>query len=208
MRVASSAVSLTVHVGLVLTAVWATGRAATPAIRSPIVVPLPPVPGHAARDKAPTLPVPNVPDSDVHVPELPTIPLDGVAPPPSGPVFPAPPRSGGPDDASAPSLIGTEPLDVELVDDPPVLLAARIPAYPEQLRQAGIEGRVVLEAVVDTLGRVEAGSMTVVAGTHPAFVASARQALAGALFRPGRVRGHAVRVRIRLPAQFMLRHSR
>lgn len=63
----------------------------------------------------------------------------------------------------------------------------------------------MLEAVVDTAGRVEQGSLTVVSATNPGFVAPARQALAATLFRPGRVHGRAVRVRVRIPVDFTLR---
>ncbi len=88
------------------------------------------------------------------------------------------------------------------------MLAGPVPAYPELLRQAGIEGRVVLEAVIDTTGRVEPGSIGVVSATNPHFVEPARQTLAASLFRPGRVNGRAVRVRIRLPIAFGLRRTR
>jgi protein TonB len=205
MRVTSSALSLTLHVGLVLGAVWATARGAAPAARGIIFVDRWPLPIAAAPTGAAAPTVPNGPGPDVRVPpDLPIVTLDGVGP--NEPAFPAWP--GAVDGIRTASFPGREPVEVGLVDDPPVLLAGRIPAYPELLRQAGVEGRVVLEAVVDTLGRVEAGSITVVAATHLAFVASARQALAGALFRPARVGGRAVRVRVRFPAQFMLRNSR
>jgi protein TonB len=208
MRVTSSALSLAIHAGLVLTVVWGTARGDPPTIRLRLPIQLPPVPGRSGPEQPPMPRVPNVPDADVQLPDLPAVVLEGAAHPPSGPLIPVRPQPGGLDGATAPSVTETEALDIRLVDDPPVLLAGRIPAYPELLRQAGVEGRVVLEAVVDTLGRVEAGSITVVAATHLAFVASARQALAGALFRPARVGGRAVRVRVRFPAQFMLRNSR
>jgi protein TonB len=97
--------------------------------------------------------------------------------------------------------------DAELIEQAPAILAGPAPAYPELLRQAGLQGRVVLEAVVDTSGRVELGSLTVVSASNPGFVAPARQALSSTLFRPGRVRGHAVRVRVRVPMEFMLRNG-
>jgi protein TonB len=97
--------------------------------------------------------------------------------------------------------------DAELIEQAPAILAGPVPAYPELLRQAGLQGRVVLEAVVDTSGRVELGSLTVVSASNPGFVAPARQALSSTLFRPGRVRGHAVRVRVRVPMEFMLRNG-
>src|SRR5207249_4440573 len=83
-----------------------------------------------------------------------------------------------------------------IVDEQPVLLAGPVPTYPDLLRQAGIQGRVVLAAVVDTLGRIEPRSFTVVSATHPGFVAPAQQALAASVFRPARMRGRAVRVRV------------
>ena len=85
------------------------------------------------------------------------------------------------------------------------MLAGPVPAYPELLRQAGVQGRVVLEAVIDTAGHVEPGSLVVVAAAHPGFVAAARQAVAATLFRPARVRGRAVRVRVRIPMDCALR---
>jgi len=63
----------------------------------------------------------------------------------------------------------------------------------------------VLEAVVDTVGHVEPGSIVVVSAAHPGFVAGARQAVAATLFRPAMVRGRAVRVRVRIPMEFTLR---
>lgn len=88
------------------------------------------------------------------------------------------------------------------------MLAGPLPAYPELLRQAGIQGRIVLEAVVDTAGRIELSSLAVVSAGHPGFVAPAQRALAGTLFRPARVHGRPVRVRVRVPIDFTLRRSR
>jgi protein TonB len=96
------------------------------------------------------------------------------------------------------------PLDGVAVEEPPALLAGPPPAYPERLRAAGIEGRVVLEVVIDTLGRAE-GAARVVESSNQGFEAAALAYVQGALFRPGRVRGRAVRVLIRLPIGFSLR---
>jgi protein TonB len=96
-------------------------------------------------------------------------------------------------------------MDGSVVDQLPVMLAGPVPAYPEALRRAGMEGRVILEAVVDTAGHVEPGSLVAVAAAHPGFVAPARRAVAAALFRPARVRGRAVRVCVRIPIDFTLR---
>ena len=87
------------------------------------------------------------------------------------------------------------------------VLTAPLPTYPELLRQAGVEGRVVLEAVVDTTGRVVVQSIALVSTTHPAFVEPARQALLKTLFRPALAGGKPVRLRVRIPYDFTIRNG-
>lgn len=87
------------------------------------------------------------------------------------------------------------------------VLTGPLPVYPDLLRQAGVQGRVVLEAVVDTTGRVLATSIQVVSATNPGFVAAARQALLATLFRPAMVGGKPIRLRVRIPYEFAIRSS-
>ncbi|HVH69197.1 MAG TPA: energy transducer TonB [Gemmatimonadales bacterium] len=90
------------------------------------------------------------------------------------------------------------------VDEPPALLVAPLPTYPELLRTAGITGRVVVQAVVDTSGRAEPGSVRVIASPNPGFDAAARASVLGARFRPARTQGRAVRVQVLVPIVFAL----
>ncbi|HEU5261229.1 MAG TPA: TonB family protein [Gemmatimonadales bacterium] len=92
-----------------------------------------------------------------------------------------------------------------LVEEPPTLLSAPPPRYPEALRRAGVVGRVVVQVVVDTLGRAEPSSVAVVESSHSGFDAAAREYVYHALFRPARVHGGAVRVLVRVPIDFVLR---
>jgi protein TonB len=92
-----------------------------------------------------------------------------------------------------------------VVEEAPTLLAGRTLGYPELLRRAGIEGRVIVEAVIDTNGRAEPATIAIVHASHPAFAGPVRDYLRGALFRPGRVHGRAVRVLVRVPVAFTLR---
>ena len=85
------------------------------------------------------------------------------------------------------------------------VVTSPLPIYPDLLRQAGVQGRVVLEAIVDTTGRVLATSIQVVSATHPGFVAPARQALLASLFRPAMVGGQPIRMRVRIPYEFAIR---
>ncbi|HEX9488219.1 MAG TPA: energy transducer TonB [Gemmatimonadales bacterium] len=93
------------------------------------------------------------------------------------------------------------------MDEPPALLAGPPLAYPDVLRRAGITGTVVVQAAIDTLGRAESGTL-VLQISHAGFEAAARAYLLGALFRPGRAHGRAVRVLVRLPIAFTLAPTR
>ena len=99
--------------------------------------------------------------------------------------------------------VGGEPWSSDLVQELPVLLAATPPVYPPHLRAAGVQGRVELQVVVDTLGRVERGTLRIVHSDHPAFEAPAIESLRGARFRPARVMGRAVRVLVQIPVAFV-----
>ena len=109
------------------------------------------------------------------------------------------PRTGGAPDAS-----GT--WDAHAVEIPVVPDARNpVPAYPEVMRAAGLAGRVVAEFVVDSMGRVRAGSATIVESTHEAFAASVRRTLPSLRFTPARVQGRRVAQRVRMPFEFEVR---
>lgn len=92
------------------------------------------------------------------------------------------------------------------VDEPPVRLSAP-PIdrdYPNLLRQAGITGRVIIEAVIDTTGKAEITSIEVVQTPHPGFNEAAKRWMTRALFRPARKGGKAVRVLVRQAIDYSL----
>lgn len=84
----------------------------------------------------------------------------------------------------------------------PERLSFPTPAYPRLLFEAGVEGTVVSRFIVGTDGRVEAGSVEIVESTNRAFEAPTRHAIEIAVFRPGRMNGEAVRVRVQMPLRF------
>ncbi len=96
-------------------------------------------------------------------------------------------------------------IESRVVDEPPEMLSHPEPRYPEVLRQAGIEGRVVVEAVLDTTGRAEAGSLRIISASHPLFAVEAEQVVLASRYRPGRMAGRAVRVRVLVPISFAIR---
>ena len=79
----------------------------------------------------------------------------------------------------------------------PVLRGGMRLVYPDSLRRRGIRGNVVLEFVVDTLGRVEPG-VRVLQTAHPLLAAPAKEMIRRARYAPGRVHGRAVRVVMRM----------
>ncbi|MCW5548659.1 MAG: energy transducer TonB [Opitutaceae bacterium] len=81
-------------------------------------------------------------------------------------------------------------IDVSLLKQKPAPRAQVAPAYPFDLRHAGIEGEVVVEFIVDTAGRVQ--NAFVVRSTHRGFEAAALQAIGQWRFSPGRQDGRAV----------------
>lgn len=207
-RLRNGLVALSGHAAICAALVWATlpPTSISGAEPQPIVIawPAPHTERRGPDTRATTRPgrevsVPTVPPIDFRLPPIDPLrlPGEGETPAPSEPL----PAGPSPRDTFG-------PWTPALVEEPPVLLAGPSPHYPDALRAAGIEGRAVVEFVVDTLGRAEPGSATVVTSTHPAFADPARRYVVNALFRPGRVHGRAVRVLIRLPIEFRLSPAR
>ena len=97
-------------------------------------------------------------------------------------------------------------LEIEaVVDEKPERINTLTPDYPDLLRQAGIEGTVVVEVIIDTTGNAEPSSLRIVQSTNKAFEMSARDAVLKSKYRPGRVRGQAVRVLVQVPISFSIR---
>jgi protein TonB len=90
------------------------------------------------------------------------------------------------------------------LDERPELIRPTFPRYPDALRVQGIEGWALVEFVVDTSGHVDQASVTVVATTDPLLGATSSDAVASSLFRPARVWGRAVRVRVLQPVNFKI----
>ena|SRR5437867_1336425 len=90
------------------------------------------------------------------------------------------------------------------VDEPAAIVTAPPLEYPPALRRAGLQGRVTVQAVIDTLGRAEPASLKVIARPNTAFDQSARAYVLHAVFRPARVKGRAVRVLIKVPVDYRI----
>lgn len=91
------------------------------------------------------------------------------------------------------------------VERPVVALSGyRTPRYPEAMRAMGVEETLNATFIVDTLGRIEPGSLEVRDAQHQPFIQAVREALANARFRPAEVQGRRVRQRVMQPFVFSL----
>lgn len=125
------------------------------------------------------------------------------------------PTAGVTTDPSASPGIGTPgwlggpasgvPWTAMEVDDPARVLEAGRLQYPVVLERAGVTGSVVLEFVVDTLGRVEPASVRVVTASHPGFQTAALDAVLATRFRAARARGLPVRQLVQQRLSFVAR---
>jgi protein TonB len=67
------------------------------------------------------------------------------------------------------------------------------PVYPTALRSAQLEGAVVAQFIVDTLGRAEPASINIKEATHPLFGDAVRQALLRSRYEPAMASNRRVR---------------
>jgi protein TonB len=112
----------------------------------------------------------------------------------SSPAAKPPTGAGATDDIDRSGQVAYAPEPVERV----------VPEYPSAARSRGIEGQVILRAIVDPDGHIE-DSIEVVRAV-PALDQAAIAALRQWLFRPARDRnGRPLRVRIEVPVVFVLR---
>ena len=78
------------------------------------------------------------------------------------------------------------------------------PRYPDILQNAGVEGKVLVQFVIDTLGRAEMKTFKVLTSDHELFTTSVRQVLPGMRFFPGEIGGRKVKVVVQMPFEFAL----
>ena len=91
------------------------------------------------------------------------------------------------------------------VEKPAALLPGNTaPIYPQQLRTAGVEGKLLTRFVVDTNGRAIVETFKVVERTDDRFVPAVREAIPNLRFSPADVGGKKVKQLVEMPFEFML----
>ena len=220
----STVASVVVHIAIIAGAVAATASARTPRSRAPIIDDRHVIyvgPTSPRREPShPTVPTQRQQGSQgagdpvlrtAGGPEL-------VWKRPSGPTIDVDPRTliGDPiEGADRPCIVGCRPamgsdsgarvpLTAAAVDRVATLLSEPRPRYPDQLRGAGVSGRVVAQFVVDTLGRVEPASIVIREAAHQLFASAVRAVLPSLRFKAAEAGGHKVRMLVELPFEFRL----
>ena len=125
-----------------------------------------------------------------------------IGPPPATPT-PVPP--GPPAVTHTEDYIPTE----DMVEERPTLMREGLAStleryYPAVMRDSRTNGRAVVELIVDENGRVRENSARVVETTHPSFGDAALRAVQRFRFRPARMGGVAVPVRVTIPINWQV----
>ena len=214
--VRSTVVSVALHAAVITLAVYASASArevVTGPVEIPtrIYPPLPAQPDHAPSRVHPSTPtVPLAPrvtiiDPLVTIPDkLPAVdPTGGLAPPES--LF----KIGGNDHRSsetstAAGLDTGAPYSAMQVEKPALpRFGNPSPRYPSMLESSRVEGAVLAQFVVDTLGHADMTTFKILDSSNDLFSASLRSALANWRFYPAEAGGHKVKQIVQLPLKFI-----
>jgi periplasmic protein TonB len=212
-------VSIALHASLITLAVYATAKAGEVAVTVPIdtvTVFYPPQPKkHAGESRSPAHPnAPSTPAFPREPVPAPVIDIPDKLPPIDSSAGRIPAESlfvnrdsPGSGKGGAGSLTGSdsgEPMFAYEVDKPAMARDGNpIPKYPTLLESSHVEGSVLVQFVVDTLGRAEMRSFKVLESANELFVQSLLTALPKWRFYPAEAGGRKVKQIVQLPLEFV-----
>jgi len=106
-----------------------------------------------------------------------------------------------------PQPVNTEQTFYEFQVEKPAAAAPNNPApvYPEFLKNGGVEGTVLAQFVIDTMGRADMSTFKILQATHDQFSAAVRAVLPRYRFIPAEVGGRKVKQVVQLPFSFSIR---
>lgn len=94
------------------------------------------------------------------------------------------------------------PTALGAVDEQPALISHPPIRYALEMQKLRIGGTVVVEATLDTTGRVLPASLKIIQSPNPVFDAEAKRVTAAAVYRPARIGGRPARATIRQAITF------
>ncbi len=209
--ISGGALSFVGHAALITAAVYATLSATKAVEQARLIVDIPLLQEEAPPQPRAALPALTMPTVGFATLEIPKVILAEIPAPSREPFDPT--RFSGvgvealapvarPAPARAPDAAAV--YDESLIEELPRRVGGAVPRYPPMLMAAKIPGQATVECIVDTLGRVEPGSIRSVRATHALFAQAAAEAVATWEFRPGRIAGRPVRARVNLPVNFSM----
>lgn len=116
------------------------------------------------------------------------------------------PEPLAPSAMKAPIQVSPEQDVREFLAEKPATMAegSVFPKYPDILRQAGVEGEVLVSFVVDATGAADVNTMEVIKSTHELFSLAVKQALPAMRFVPAVAGGKPVAQAVQQPFTFSL----
>ena len=104
------------------------------------------------------------------------------------------------------SSVTSEQIYLDFQTEKPVSQApnSAAPAYPDILRQAGVEGEALVSFVVDTTGRVDISTFKIIRATHDLFGVAVKNALPRMRFFPAELGDRKVRQLVQQPFSFAI----
>lgn len=201
--------SVGVHAAIVTLVVAKTVRPealATPVAHEPLVF-------AAIRDASPppaaetAASPPNAPPPPhALIPRIPAVPVIDASVAPNSALFAVEILRDAPALNPAGGIVAGSVLTAGHVDREVMPLAGNgQPAYPPALRAASVEGEVIVRFVVDTVGRLEPGSIGILAATHPLFADAVADWLRRTRYAPAEYGGGRVRQLVEQRIAFSLR---
>ena len=211
----STMVSVALHAVVITLAVYVTASAkemVKPIIENvpPIYPPQPakphegPLPSHPSEPGLPAAPRGSIFSHTFAIPDsLP--PIDPTGAPSLDSLFTIGTSDHGSNASSTNSALDTgAPNSMSQVEKPALPRTGNpFPKYPSLLESSHVEGTVLAQFVVDTLGRADMSTFKILDSSNDLFSASLRSALAQWRFYPAEAGGHKVKQIVQLPLKFI-----
>ena len=117
---------------------------------------------------------------------------------------PLAPRETGQSTAKSPVAEDVVPYEFQ-VEKAAILESGTVmPRYPEILREAGVEGEVLVSFVVDEQGKADAATLKIIRSTHELFATAVKQTVPAMRFVPAERGGKKVKQMVEQPFTFTL----
>ena len=116
------------------------------------------------------------------------------------------PLAPGDKSTETPRAVSPNEILYEHQVEKPVTMApgSETPRYPAILREAGVEGEVLVSFVVDETGQADVTTFKVIRSTHELFATAVKSVLPAMRFVPAEVGGKKVKQRVQQPFSFTI----